>query len=64
MAKSYNSEAVEKELTKLSIHEAIDEYNRLGVIIHNRIVSHQEKLGAEQNEYQTLKDKLKIKEIK
>lgn len=64
MAKSYNPEAVEKELDKLTLDEVIVEYNRLGTVIHEKLIAHDAELDAQRKHSQELKMKLTNKESK
>ncbi len=64
MAKNYNPSTVEKELDKLSLEEMVVEYNRIGTVIHQKIVDHENGLEAQKKHSQELKTKLSIKESK
>ena len=59
MPKPFNEEAVLKEFDKLSLNQAIEEYQKLGEKLHKRIEKQQEKIAGESKDLDNLKSKIK-----
>lgn len=58
-SKTYDPAIVENEFNKLTLKEQLEVYNNLGVWLHDKVVKHQEGLGAELNHFEAAKKSLK-----